>query len=72
MEREHRKYFRHRVELPIELLCQTGEIFAGKMMNVSEGGLALTGFGPTSVEGVVTVRFGLPSIPPKLSREKRL
>src|SRR5882672_7868329 len=52
MEREHRKYFRHKVELPIELLCQTGESFAGKMMNISEGGLALTRFGPASLEGV--------------------
>jgi CheY-like chemotaxis protein len=70
MEREHRKYFRHKVELPIELLCHTGETFAGKMMNVSEGGLALTRFGPASVEGVVTVRFELPSINPQIIQGK--
>ena len=61
MQREHRRYFRYKVNLPIELLCQTGATFAGKMMNVSEGGLAVTRFGPASVEGVVTVRFTLPS-----------
>ncbi len=61
MEREHRRYFRHKVDLPVELLCYTGETFIGKIMNVSEDGLALTHFGPVAVEGVVTVQFGLPS-----------
>jgi CheY-like chemotaxis protein len=70
MEREYRKYFRHKVELPIELLYQTGESFFGKMMNVSEGGLALTRFGPASLEGVVTVRFALPSITPQIVQAK--
>jgi CheY-like chemotaxis protein len=70
MEREYRKYFRHKVDLPIEVLCETGEVFAGKMMNVSEGGLALTRFGPALVEGVVTVRFGLPSVTPQIIRAK--
>ncbi len=70
MEREHRRYFRHKVDLPIELLCQTGEAFAGKIMNVSEGGLALTRFGPSPVEGVVTVRFGLPSANPQIFQAK--
>jgi hypothetical protein len=70
MEREHRRYFRHKVDLPLELLCQTGETFAGKIMNVSEGGLALTRFGPSPVEGVVTVRFGLPSANPEIFQAK--
>jgi CheY-like chemotaxis protein len=70
MEREHRRYFRYKVNLPIELLCQTGETFAGKMINVSEGGLALTRFGPASVEGVVTVRFRLPSVNPQIIQAK--
>jgi hypothetical protein len=55
--------------LPIEL-CQAGETFAGKMMNVSEGGLALTRFGPASVKGVVTVRFSLPSVAPQIIQAK--
>ena len=59
-----------KVDLPIELLCQTGETIAGKIMNVSESGLALTAFGPASVEGVVTVRFGLPSVNPQIFQAK--
>ena len=62
MEREHRRYFRHKVDLPVELVCPTGEIFWGKIMNVSESGLALTRFGPAAVEGVVNVQFVLPSV----------
>jgi CheY-like chemotaxis protein len=68
MQREHRRYFRHKVDLPIELLCQRGEAFTGKIINVSESGLALTRF--ASVEGLVTVRFGLPSVPPKMFQAK--
>jgi DNA-binding response OmpR family regulator len=70
MEREHRRYFRHKVELPVELSCYTGEIFAGKMMNVSADGLALIHFGPAAVEGVVTVKFGLPSAEPQTFQAK--
>src|SRR5216684_5068717 len=36
MEREHRRYFRHKVDLPVELLCFSGETVTGKIMNVSE------------------------------------
>jgi hypothetical protein len=65
MAREHRRYFRHKVDLPVELLGHTGETFAGKIMNVSEDGLALTRFGPAAIEGVVTVQFALPSAEPQ-------
>jgi CheY-like chemotaxis protein len=68
MQREHRRYFRHKVDLPIELLCQTGETFTGRVINVSESGLALTRF--ASVEGVVTLQFGLPSVTPKIFQAK--
>jgi len=70
MEREHRRYFRHKVDLPVELLCYTGETFAGKLINVSAGGLALTHFGPVAVEGVVTVQFRLPSTGPQTFQAK--
>jgi len=70
MEREHRRYFRHKVELPVEVSCYTGEIYAGKIMNVSADGLALTHFGPAAVEGVVTVKFGLPSAKPQTFQAK--
>jgi CheY-like chemotaxis protein len=70
MVREHRRYFRHKVGLPVELLSCTGETFAGKIMNVSEDGLALTHLGPVAVEGVVTVQFGLPSAQPQTFQAK--
>jgi CheY-like chemotaxis protein len=70
MAREHRRYFRHKVELPVELSGQTGETFAGKIINVSEDGLALTRFGPAAAEGVVTVQFALPSAEPQPFRAK--
>jgi DNA-binding response OmpR family regulator len=70
MEREHRRYFRHKVDLPLELVCPEGEILQGKILNVSEGGLALTRFGSASVEGVVTVRFELPSADPQTFQAK--
>jgi len=38
MEREHRRYFRHPVDLPIELQLYTGQSFRTKMQNISEGG----------------------------------
>ena len=69
MGRDHRRYFRHKVDLPAELVRPTGEIFAGKIMNVSEGGLALR-FAPTAVEGVVTVQFKLPSAEPHAFRAR--
>jgi ActR/RegA family two-component response regulator len=65
MEREHRRYFRHKVNLPVELLRRLGETYAGKIVNVSEGGLALTRFRPAPIEGVVTVQFALPSTTPQ-------
>ena len=32
MAREHRRYFRHKVDLPVELWCYTGETFTGKIL----------------------------------------
>jgi CheY-like chemotaxis protein len=65
MEREHRRYFRHKVDVPIKLVCDTGKTLAGKIMNVSEGGLALIYFVHAPIKGVVTVHFGLPSAQPQ-------
>jgi CheY-like chemotaxis protein len=70
MEREHRRYFRHKVDLPVELLCFSGETVTGKIMNVSEGGLAITYFGLAAVEGVVNVQFRLPSAGPQTFQAK--
>jgi ActR/RegA family two-component response regulator len=65
LEREHRRYFRHKVDLPIKLVCDTGETLAGKIVNVSEGGLGLIYFVHGPIKGVVTVQFGLPSAQPQ-------
>jgi CheY-like chemotaxis protein len=70
MEREHRRYFRYRIDLPVEVLLQTGETCAGKIMNISEGGLAITCFGPAPLQGVVTVEFAIPSTHPHRFRAK--
>jgi ActR/RegA family two-component response regulator len=70
MEREHRRYFRHKVDLAIELSCSSGETLTAKMMNVSEGGLAVTHFGPAVVEGTVAVEFGLPGTSAQIFQAK--
>jgi PilZ domain-containing protein len=67
MEREHRRYFRHPVDLSIELQLYTGESFRAKMRNVSEGGFAIR-TSETLPEGVVTVQFDLPSVEPETLR----
>lgn len=69
MEREHRRYFRHKLDLPIALSCST-ETVAGKILNVSEGGLAITHFGPAAIEGTVTIQFELPGTTARIFRAK--
>jgi hypothetical protein len=61
MEREPR-YFRHKIDMSITLSC-SDQTVVGKIMNVSEGGLAVTHFGPAAVEGTVTIQFDLPATP---------
>ena len=67
MEREHRRYFRHPVDLPIELKLYTGQSFRAKMRNISEGGFAIR-TSETLPEGVLSVQFDLPSIDPETLR----
>jgi CheY-like chemotaxis protein len=69
MERDHRRYFRHRVNLPITLSGAT-ESVVGKIMNVSEGGLALTQFGPAAIEGTVAIQFDMPGTTARVFRAK--
>lgn len=69
MEREHRRYFRHKVDLPITISCPA-ETLAAKIMNVSEGGLAITHFGPAAVEGTVRIQFELPGTTAQVFRAK--
>ena len=61
MEREHRRYFRHEIDLPVELRSYTGQCCLAKMLNVSEGGFAIHIRDPLA-EGVLSVQFDLPSI----------
>lgn len=69
MEREHRRYFRHKVDLSVMLSGFT-ETHVGKIMNVSGGGLALTRFGSAVVEGVVKIEFELPGTTAQIFRAK--
>jgi CheY-like chemotaxis protein len=69
MERVHRRYFRHKVDLPITL-SGTVENVVGKIINVSEGGLALTQFGPAAVEGTVSIQFELPGTTAQVFRAR--
>jgi len=38
MEREHRRYFPHEIDLTVDLQLHRGPSFLAKMLNVSEGG----------------------------------
>jgi CheY-like chemotaxis protein len=69
MKREHRRYFRHKVDLPIAI-SSSADTRMGKIMNVSEGGLSLTPFGPAAVEGTVSIQFGLPGTSAQMFRAK--
>jgi CheY-like chemotaxis protein len=65
MEREHRRYFRYEVNLPVRFLNLLGQSFAARMQNVSEGGLAIKLIDPVKLTGVVVVEFDLPSVEPQ-------
>jgi CheY-like chemotaxis protein len=69
MEREHRRYYRHKVNVSIKISCST-ETAVGKIVNVSEGGMALTHFGPAALEGIVTIEFDLPGTTAHVFRAK--
>jgi CheY-like chemotaxis protein len=70
MEREHRRYFRYDVDLPVRLGNPLGQSFPAQMQNVSEGGLAIKLIDPVTLEGVVIVEFGLPSVEPQTFHAK--
>jgi CheY-like chemotaxis protein len=70
MEREHRRYFRYEIDLPVQFRDQLGQSFAARMKNVSEGGLAVKTVLPVHLEGVIPVEFDLPSIEPQAFHAK--
>lgn len=65
MEREHRRYFRYEVDLPVRFRTPLGQSFSARMKNVSEGGLAINLVNPLRLQGVVIVEFELPSVEPQ-------
>lgn len=65
MEREHRRYFRHQVQLPVRFTDPMGQSFAASIQNISEGGLAIKLIDPVKLKGVVSVEFDLPSVEPQ-------
>jgi CheY-like chemotaxis protein len=70
MEREHRRYFRYDVDLPVQFRNPLGQSFTARMQNLSEGGLAIKLIDPIRLEGVVIVEFELPSVEPKTFHAK--
>jgi CheY-like chemotaxis protein len=70
MEREHRRYFRYDVDLPVRFRNPLGQSFTGRMQNVSEGGLAIKLIDPVRLKGVVIVEFELPSVEPQVFHAK--
>jgi CheY-like chemotaxis protein len=70
MEREHRRYFRYEIGLPVRLHNDHGQSFPTKMKNISEGGLATRRIDPLSLDGLVIVEFDIPSVPQHALRAK--
>jgi DNA-binding NarL/FixJ family response regulator len=70
MEREHRRYFRYEVDLPVRLRNHDGHKFTARMKNISEGGLAIKLVDPLRLEGLVTLDFNVPNINSELFQAK--
>jgi CheY-like chemotaxis protein len=70
MEREHQRYFRYGVDLPVRFHNTLGESLSAKMKNVSEGGLAIRPVDPVKLQGVVIVEFEVPSLDPQVFHAK--
>jgi CheY-like chemotaxis protein len=70
MEREHRRYFRYDIDLPVRFQNHLGQSFSTKMKNVSEAGMAIKLVDPVHLKGVVPVDFDIPSVEPKAFHAK--
>ena len=70
MEREHRRYFRYYVDVPVRFHNALGQSFTARMKNVSEGGMAIKLTDPLRLKGVVSVEFELPSLNPQAFHAK--
>jgi len=62
MEREHRRYFRHEMDLPIRFRSALGVALNARIKNVSEGGMAIRLADPLRLDGVINVEFDIPSL----------
>jgi CheY-like chemotaxis protein len=65
MEREHRRYFRYDIDLPVRFQNHLGQTFNSRMKNVSEGGMSIKLVNPVHLKGIVPVEFDIPSVEPK-------
>jgi len=70
MEREHRRYFRHDIDLPVRFQNHLGQSFSTTMKNVSENGMAIKLVDPVHLKGVVSVDFDIPSVEPQAFHAK--
>ena len=64
MQKEHRRYFRYTVSLPLFVGTERQGFTCVRLINVSAEGLAVLVRTPAKPEGAVRVRFDLPSIEP--------
>jgi CheY-like chemotaxis protein len=64
MEREHRRYFRFTVNLPVRVQGAEDACAEGRLVNISEGGLAMRLAPGSPLQGTVRLEFSLPSLEP--------
>ena len=61
VNREFRRYFRYRVDLPVQITANERD-FKATAVNVSEGGLGLKVNADAAIEGTVSLKFNLPEL----------
>lgn len=61
MEREHRRYFRYPVHAVVQLKTMADDAISTAMVNISEGGLAVSSGGVLKTDEIVDVKFDIPS-----------
>jgi len=64
MQREHRRYFRYDVSLPLFVDTEKKDLTSARLINVSAEGLAVLMRTATKPEGAISFSFDLPSIEP--------
>lgn len=64
MEREHRRYFRYPVEAVVQICTTREEAISTRLVNVSEGGLAVSAGAQLKPDDIMTVSFDIPNAEP--------